>query len=182
MANEIWLVIILFLYSIFNRIQTSDESPRRRKRCYLNKQYLRFKKQFGDIVSKIAENEHIQYLAYAIMIYENFGRPKIIRSIEGLIPRKALTRGIMQVRSTKRISDKESVAIALQKLNQDYNFSLNKMNATRKLDEESEQKINIQRVLRETIVLYNKDEDYVNEVQMVLKGLKDIDKKALLTD
>jgi hypothetical protein len=182
LANNLWLIIILFLYSVLNRIQTSSEGTRRRKLRYITKQYSTFRSEYGDLISHVAGNEHIQCLAYAIMIYENFGRPRILRSIEMLIPLKALTRGIMQVRSTDRITDKQSVAIALEKLNQDFSDSLTKFRAENQLwiervDESIAEKTIVSMAVRETIILYNKDQDYILEVQQLISELEKLDKE-----
>lgn len=182
LANNLWFVIILFLYSVLNRVQTSSEGTRRRKLRYITERYSTFRREYGDLISRAAVNEYIKHLAYAIMIYENFGRPRILRSIEMLIPRIALTRGIMQVRSTERITDKQSVSIALDKLNQDFAASLTQIRAQnhswiKRLEASQAEKVRIDMALRSTIVLYNKDQDYVREVQMLVRQLEALDKE-----
>jgi hypothetical protein len=181
LANNLWLIIILFLYSVLNRIQTSSEGTRRRKLRYLTDHYLSFRNKYGDLISQGAANEHVKCLVYAIMIYENFGRPRIVRNVEGLIPRKALTRGIMQVRSTKRITDEQSVSIALEKINRDFLASITQVRAAehswmKSFDESRVEEMFIDQAIRKTIVSYNKDQDYVGEVQMLITELKNLDK------
>ena len=186
LANELWLVIIFFLYTVLNHIKKSDEGTRRRKQSYLKKNYSRFKSQYGDLVARKAGNQDIQYLAYAIMIYENFGRPRFLRLIEDAVPRMASTRGIMQVRSTEKISDQESVNIAIEKLNGDYKKSLREDEIRKRLkglkfDKDATARISEFKrsvVLLKTIALYNKDADYVSEVSQIIHELKGIDSKG----
>ena len=181
LANELWLVIIFFLYSVLNRIQRSDEGIRRRRLNYIKKNYSRFKNQYGDLVTRKAMNQDIQYLAYAIMIYENFGRPRFLRFFEDKIPRKKLTRGIMQVRSANKISDQESVNIAIKKLNLDYKKSLKKAQIPKipqmEQDDIAGKLYKKRSALRKTIALYNKDTDYISEVEEIADELARIDNR-----
>ncbi len=180
LANELWLVIIFFLYSVLNRIQKSDEGIRRRRLNYIKKNYSRFKNQYGNLVARKAVNQDIQYLAYAIMIYENFGRPRFLRFIEDNIPRKTLTRGIMQVRSANKISNQESVNIAIKKLNRDYKKSLREVPILKipEMDQgDIGQMYKRRSALRNTIALYNKDMDYISEVEEIADELARIDSK-----
>lgn len=183
LANELWLIIILFLYTVLNRVQTSSEGTRRRKRRYLIEQYARFKDQFGTLISHESIPEDVRYLAYAIMIYENFGRPAIVRRVEHLLPRLALTRGIMQVRSRNRITDAESVTLAVRKLSEDFTASraealIENEAWVRQVGVAQADKFIAGNAVRKTIVLYNKDQDYVGEVQMLIEELRRLDKEG----
>jgi hypothetical protein len=174
LANQLWLIIILFLYAVLNGIRSSEEGTRRRKTMYITDKYSRFQSEYGDIVDSKSKNWKIRTLAYGIMIYENFGRPPLVRKVENAIPWKHLTRGIMQVKTNHRISDRASVTLAVEKLNQDYEKSFAEIQKTKK---EWMTDDNLQEsALRQVIVLYNKDVDYVNEVQQIVQMLNNIDK------
>ena len=58
-------------------------------------------------------------MVYAIMIYENFNRPKFVRWIEYvhfLVNTKPHTLGIMQVTTSKWINDRQSIILAIEKI------------------------------------------------------------------
>ena len=59
-------------------------------------------------------------MLYAIMIYEDYNRPKLYRLVENFLkticPQKVMTIGIMQVKSKEYITDLESIDLAIEKL------------------------------------------------------------------
>lgn len=67
----------------------------------------------------MTNNEILESIVYAIIIYEDFNRPKIARQVENLkfkLTKKPHTLGVMQVRSDKLISDLESVKLGTEKI------------------------------------------------------------------
>lgn len=118
-ANELWLIILIFIFQIANNLRFSQDATEKRKENYLKNRYHYFKRLYGELIKDLTNNEVLECIVYAIIIYEDFNRPKIIRQIENLklsMTRKPLTLGIMQVKSDKKISDFESVKLGTEKI------------------------------------------------------------------
>ncbi len=145
MSNEIWMIIILFLFHIFNKIELSEVKKYERLCRYVRVQKKRigaslgesindsvthmvevFKKSLNedlvkkDIDMEVSETEEylkalngiLSDIVYAIIIYENFNRPKATRYLENLVAKnteKPRTLGIMQVTTERLLTDKESI-------------------------------------------------------------------------
>ena len=123
-ANELWIIILIFIFQLTNNIRFSQNGTVRRKENYLKSRYKHFKKLYGDLIKDITKNEALESVTYAILIYEDFNRPKIIRLIENLKHRfsnKSHTLGVMQVKSDKLINDTESVILGTNKIVDSYN-------------------------------------------------------------
>ena len=122
-ANELWIIILLFLFQVANNVNTSNSLSNRRKQNYIRSRYLKFRSKYGNIIKNIVGNEKVEAIVYAIMIYEDFNRPKAIRIIENIKQRmtgKPHTIGLMQVRSDKILTDEQSVILGTNKLMEAY--------------------------------------------------------------
>lgn len=123
LAEQAWLLIIAFLYQTANNLKFSSRDSIKRKRIYIKKKFLDFESKFGNIVdSELAEKE-LRNLVFAIMVHEDFNRPLFTRYVEYAISyfsTKPMTLGIMQVQSRRVIDDSESLKIALDKINRDF--------------------------------------------------------------
>ncbi len=122
-ANEIWIVIIFFIYHVCNNIRLSSEPTIKRKDAYLNKMLHKFKQKYSDIIDKRTNNNKIKSLIYAIIIFENFNRPAITRFIEYVsffLTKKPHTLGVMQYYSHKYINSKQSVELGVSKIIEGY--------------------------------------------------------------
>lgn len=136
--NEIWLLILVFLYQVGNshRVTTlqAEIQPRGleylpelipRKRKYILSNYRQMKEKYDSIVDPILkENIQVGIIIYSILIFENFNRPYLIRKLENLkysITKKPGTFGIMQVRSNKSLSDIESIKSGTTSILSEYN-------------------------------------------------------------
>ena len=72
----------------------------------------------------------LESIIYAVIIYEDFNRPKIARWIENLkfkVTKKPLTLGVMQVRSDRLLSDFESVQLGTEKIVEAYKKYIEKL-------------------------------------------------------
>jgi len=119
MANELWVIILIYLYTVFNKIEISSVKTEKRKNSYIKRRLSAFIQKFGHIVQTIEKPELIP-LFYAIMIYEDFNRPKAIRLFENLsffVSKKEHTLGIMQVQAKEFINDSDSVSEAVKIFN-----------------------------------------------------------------
>lgn len=187
-GNELWLIIILYLYSVMNNLKTSREGTRRRKLNYIKSELAKFKNLYSEIIDTYNKHEDLIDLIYAILIYENFARPKFKRIFEDLMPRGIeITRGIMQIRSKERISDLDSVKLAVEKINRNYQEALEEVKEAPSEDfryvpsmpedvaEEIRKDSKKRKAIRKTVAKYNKDDDYVKEVLELYSYLEDID-------
>ncbi len=116
LLDQMWILIFLFIYNLFNRLEFSREGTIKRKEEYINHQYETFKNKFGSLITKHCSNEFYEAVTYAIMIVENFNRPQIVRWVEYLrfkLTKKPHTLGIMQVRTEKHINNIESISMAI---------------------------------------------------------------------
>lgn len=124
LIDQMWILIIAFLYELCNRVRVGEQRTIKRKDHYLRARYDKFKGKFGNITGSYFNNDFYENIVYAIMIYEDFNRPFLIRKIEDLrffITRKPHTLGIMQVTTDKYINDEESVRQAVKKIAGDIN-------------------------------------------------------------
>lgn len=118
-SNELWTIILIFIFHLANNLRFSNESTQRRKDNYLKSRYNYFKRYYGQLISDLTQNEILESIVYAVIIYEDFNRPKIARHIENLkfrLTKKSHTLGVMQVKSEKLISDFESVKLGTEKI------------------------------------------------------------------
>lgn len=127
-ANELWIVIAIFLYSVGNKIQIGSVRSRERKTSYLRKRFVDFQQRYDRLISGVTKDPHLQALIYSVIIYENFNRPALLRAIERVVlifsgPR---TIGVMQVRTGRNISDEESVLLGAKKIVADWNDGIQK--------------------------------------------------------
>lgn len=165
LKNGIWLAIITFCGSVFlkkiyydSKINIKDHNDRITK--YIINKYKYFKQKYDCIID--CDNINIKYLIYAVMIFENYNRPWIIRKLEyiKLVFFKNATLGIMQVHSTKYISDKESIKKGISIIENKYK----KISKNKKKDKKIE----------EVLYEYNHSNKYVNEIKYIYEILQTI--------
>lgn len=116
-GNELWLAIFAFLYAIANKVPLPSEPAARRKNSFIRNKMSELKAAFGAQIDQAISDDLLKLLIYSVAVAEDYARPKSIRFFERLLPHSlSKTTGIMQVRSEDRLSDSESVAIAVQDL------------------------------------------------------------------
>lgn len=123
LLDQLWICIILFLYSVFNGMEFSREATKRRKDNYIERQYTRFKNKYGNIIDEKCSEDIFKVLIYSVMIYENFNRPPVARKLERLwswFSKKEHTYGVMQIRHKGYIDDDSSVVLAIAKIKADF--------------------------------------------------------------
>lgn len=117
LLDQLWILIIVFVYSILNKVQISREGTIRRKTNYINTRFLSFRKKYDGTIKEFFHNDFYEALTYSIMIYEDFNRPIIIRWIEYArfwLTKKSHTLGIMQVMTDEYIDNIESIRRAMK--------------------------------------------------------------------
>lgn len=160
-GNALWLGVLGFIYHTCNSVRLSDHKTIKRKENYLSSMYLTYKMLYGQIIDDIVENKKQERLVYAVLIYENFNRPKVYRLIENMLFHVGLakTLGIMQVTTDKYINDRESVTLGSTKIVYDFNMAKNCQYGDRA-------------VRWAVLKAYNPDDDYISEVDKIENELK----------
>ena len=93
-----------------------QEKSRVRHERYIKTMYSKLQTKYNDLLVEKCDDELVRNTVYAIMIYENYNRPPVARLFENLcmrIYKKELTLGIMQVKTSKLISNEESIILAI---------------------------------------------------------------------
>lgn len=124
LLDQFWILIIVFLYSVFNKIQIGREGSIKRKNNYIIGRYKLFHRKYDYLIKNFFQNGFYEALTYSIMIYEDFNRPKIVRWIEYFhfwITRKPHSLGIMQVLTPHWIDNEQSINLAMRKICKDTN-------------------------------------------------------------
>lgn len=164
MRMGIWLLIIIFLYTIFKNnvhIEITEQKSTfiSKKKEYVLVQYARLKNQYyKDIKLK---NKDLIHLFYAIMIYENYKRPVFYRKIDRIIYRftgKETKMGIMQIPMRSEISDLESIKLACKKIN---SIEVDIKNTKSKY--------------KEILASYYEDENVINDVLDIYEAIVSFD-------
>lgn len=169
-ANELWIIIMVFIFQVANNVRLSPESTEKRKAKYLEKRYIHFKRKYNDIIVSILNDKFLETIAYSIIIYEDFNRPKIARFFERanqFITNKPHTLGVMQVQSKEIISDSQSVKLGCEKILKSYKKYVKKL---KKKNEEYQSWL----ALIVIVANYNGGSRYQEEVRMLQS---DIEKK-----
>lgn len=123
MMNEMWVIIILFMYSIINKLDLPISSAEKRRDKYLDTNFLNFKVLYGSVINKELDNDILKAVSYAIIIHENFNRSTIVRWLENItffITRKPHSLGVMQFPTEKYINDEKSVILGVKKVHDTY--------------------------------------------------------------
>lgn len=174
--DAFWFAAIAYLAKMIWEIskkQFESESvfPDQKRRDILSRRFYKFNNRYGyHIDNCISKNcislspEHIELfkcLIFAVMIYEDYCRPPIVRGIEYLWkflnPKKAMSLGIMQVQSPKMINNLQSISSAIEKL-------YDAFQASDDLDEQ------VNAAIRD----YNNGDEYLTEVTAIYTYLVDL--------
>jgi hypothetical protein len=117
LANELWLVILAFIYKVADQSQVSANANIQKKEHYLARRYEGLRAEFGDVIAKWVPSRQVEPLVYAVLIYETFNRPPFARLLERVLPLGGpRSYGPMQVQAGRPLSDEESVREGSQKL------------------------------------------------------------------
>lgn len=122
LTNELWLVVLVFLYKLVDSVYAPSEGNEAQKVRYLGSRYRELSHRFGQLIAEVTPEREIHALIYAVLIYETFNRPAITRILERTLPRRGRLRsyGPMQVQSKEVISDAQSVRAGAERLRDRY--------------------------------------------------------------
>lgn len=190
LSNELWIIILIFLYNTINKIEISESTKEKKLRNYIIIKYKNLSGQYENTIhnnlyglfygntyqnfldSKSLKDDesflninlsYLKLLVYSIMIFENFNRPFLFRKIETFFAKnssKRRTLGIMQVSTDRIINDKESIQLAIEKIFQKY---LEKLN--------SNEDVYYHNVLSGILSNYNPSDDYEESIKNILQIL-----------
>lgn len=162
LRDQLWICIILFLYSILNKLEVSRDSTILRKERYIKEKYSSFQKKYSCIVNVRCPNMYFRILLYSLMIYENFNRPPLARKVEHLysfFSKKKHTYGIMQVTHDGYIDDETSVMLAIEKIKCDYESIV--------IDDD----VRLLNIIGLIVAKYNGGEQYNEEVEGIFRKI-----------
>lgn len=122
----LWLLIIEYLYFSFKDYIKKNHHHNNQIMFYKDQEYIVM--QYAKLKTRYRREVHSKYrelvpLVYAIMIYENYTRPEILRKLDHYkyqAFREQGKFGIMQIYSAYEISDAESIKLAIKKLEKIY--------------------------------------------------------------
>lgn len=171
--SNLWVLIIIYLYTVANRIPLANAGALARRKSYIFHRYHTLHAAFSLDVSATAQNSSEEALVYAVMIYETFNRPFVYRAIErwvfwpiGL----AKSIGPMQVQVTAPVSDHASVTLATKQLIGLYRASLPRLQkevVSWDIAESSRGRYAQSAAVRAAAREYNVRGDYADEVESI---------------
>lgn len=162
-GNELWIMVALFLYAMFNKVRTSGEASARRKNSYLRSRFKVLKEQFDGLISGQFPKKYMELVTYAILIHETFNRPWIAQAVERtLFPWGSHTIGPMQVYSETPLSDEESVRKGVGLLRDNFKTTIQELVGKQTTQSE---------VIRLALAKYNRDENYIRDIFELLHVL-----------
>lgn len=154
-GNELWLALLVFLYAVGNNVVLSDSRAASRRNSYVRYNYESARERFGSMIDEKVEEDLLKLIVYAIIVFENYCRPPFVRAVERTWPSKnGRTTGIMQVASSKPLSDEASVRRGLEILSESW--------------EEHQHEGTWERI-QSVVADYNRDDGYVYKVQEVME-------------
>ncbi len=124
--SELWILLLLYFYSLINNFKPDSSKSQNRKKVYVETKYKKFKEKYIELLEpEFGVHTDLRAAFFSIMIVEDMNRGVIFRHVENFLHRFGLvkTTGIMQVSSARLLSDKESIAKAQEIISRAYRKS-----------------------------------------------------------
>lgn len=169
LAGELWLAIVGYLYILASKKFRTDPGETKRKNAFIDARYRALKRSYSDVIDRLAIEPHWRALVYAVLVIEDFNRSWLERLIEREVLfrlGRAKTLGVMQVKTTRRLTDRESIEKGVAILRDAY--------TPREWDDDIDPESSRYRedvVLHEMLVKYNPSGDYARSVEAVYRYL-----------
>lgn len=116
LREELWFAVILIVYGVIKnildrKVKQDDVLTEKQLRNYIENKFDSFYKKYGSALGIDYKNTYLCIVLFAIMIFEDFNRRPIFRKLEEIKVKTGheTTVGIMQVKSDRVLSDRESV-------------------------------------------------------------------------
>lgn len=137
LRDALWYAILIYLLKTVWEIMSksfSEETlyPNEQRRKIVTSRHNKFKEKYGVYIWETVLHrtegllapeyqEQIVSLIYSIMIYEDYNRPKTMRTAERIAKKtffrsRKMSLGIMQVQTDQPISDKDSIQLAIERI------------------------------------------------------------------
>ena len=123
----VWLFIIYFIYQFiksknisYKSYKINSSSDYNFDKEYIIISYTKMKIKYRDLIE---ENPNISNIIYAALVYFNNIRPPYLRRIDNFkfkLDNRKRPLGIMQIESSKLISDSESILISMKEIDKVY--------------------------------------------------------------
>lgn len=118
----IWFLIIIYITSLYKIMNENKKNIKQDKIFEYKKeqniiQYAKYKNIYSQYVK--SKNNTINNLTYAIMIFNNYNVSKLQRQINDYIfkiTKNEAKQGIMQLKSSTRITDSESILLSIKNM------------------------------------------------------------------
>lgn len=188
MRDQLWIVIVLFLYKLWDSAEKPQGTNDAQRRRYLRARYQALSARYGHVISEQTNDRAVKLLIYAVLIYEGFNRPSFVRWIECHVLFRlghARSLGPMQVQTSTPITDIESVRTGAQLLARSYSDALPL--AMKKYSTSAKDPNDLSPELREFIkrhavhdaataaaASFNVRSDYAREVRSIIDYLDDV--------
>lgn len=156
---QFWILVLIYLVLTSIKINEDKKSEESRNKSYYKNKAQKFNKKYSDQLKK--QDKEIKDVVIAILIKENFERPKIFRIFE---KRFGETTGIAQVKG--KFSDNESVVECIK--------IIKKRKST---CDKSEYIPGAMSWYEQALYDYNYDVDYVNSVLEILYVVTELNLK-----
>lgn len=166
-GSEFWLLVILFVYQTLNGVQISQDGSHRRKENYIKNRCEQIRNEFSSMITSKASDQKIEKLVYSIIIIESFNRPTILRWLERLGTRffgLTLSQGAMQVQSNQLVSDKQSIEMGINILNENYEKVLAASKGKNPEYFKEGEALHDHYILKRVAWLYNNSDTYSDDV------------------
>lgn len=121
--TELWMILLIFFYSVLNSYQPSPSNYYERKERYVKSLYASLKNRYNCFLfDEIKNNLFLEKLFFSIMIVEVINRNNFLRFVERILYPMGFikTTGVMQIKSDKFLSDEESMNLAQNKIKDSY--------------------------------------------------------------
>jgi len=154
--SELWVLMGLYLFYALNQIRLGEDQNIQRKHKHLISKASQYLIKYDDLISTQTSNEKLKTLILAVMVYENFNRPRVARVLENFCGKIGLARsfGLMQVTSAHPLTDRQSVDLGVKKL-------VTRWEREKVVYHEYSAEY---KTAYEVIKDYNADDDYISEV------------------
>lgn len=165
----IWFLIILFFYKTLNgvvtfKLEKQEQINFKMKEEMIIVRYAKLKNNYSHLIK--SKNKDFNSLIYSIMIFKDYHRSSFLRSIDKIRFRftgKNMKLGIMQVETSREITDEESIKLSIKEL------------AKIEKDLSSSKKIKKQDLYQEILNQY--DPNNSSNIMTIYKAIKDFDNK-----
>jgi len=162
--SELWVLMGLYLFYVLNQIRIGEDRSIQRKHKHIASKARQYLDEYGDLIAANTNNDKLKALILAVMIYENFNRPRVARVIENVVGKIGMADsfGLMQVTSPHPLTDRESVELGVKKLVTAWErekFVFHRYSA---------EYYTAQEVIKD----YNADDDYISEVLRIAEILE----------